>query len=79
MARALDLPPELVLQRAGLLPESPDETPNAKLAMHLFTQLPLEVQDMILAQMRALVEREPSARRRRGNVAAQTREASSDE
>ena len=78
VARAFDLPPEDVLQRAGLLPSSPEETPNAKLALHLFSQLPVEVQDLILAQMRALVERE-SSESTRGSVAAQTREASKGE
>jgi transcriptional regulator with XRE-family HTH domain len=55
IARALDLPPEDVFRRAGLLPPAPEETPSLREALHLFGQLSEDQQEYILVSMRALL------------------------
>lgn len=70
VARALDLPPETVFRRAGLLPPEPDLTSRAKIAMHLFRSLPLHEQESLIVQMRALAERATTGQRRT-NVATE--------
>jgi transcriptional regulator with XRE-family HTH domain len=62
VAKALNIPPEIVFQRAGLFPGEGEETSNLKEASHLFQQLSDRQQRDILVQMRALVEE-----RRRGS------------
>jgi transcriptional regulator with XRE-family HTH domain len=59
LARALDLPPEFVFRKAGLLPPEPaTEKPSLREALHLFDQLDPEERRLILNMMRgALRER----------------------
>lgn len=40
IAKALDLPPEVVLRQAGHLPTPPDQDDEAEELLHLFQQLP---------------------------------------
>lgn len=56
IARALDVPPEIVFRRAGLLPDNPNDPPDVKEALHLFRRLPVEKRRDFLAQMRAIIE-----------------------
>jgi len=56
IARALNLPPEGVFRKAGLLPPKPEETAEIDEANYLFSQLSREEQRRLLIMMRALVE-----------------------
>ena len=56
IARAFRVPPEDVFRRAGLLPPEPEMKATYREALHLFAQLPEELQRMVLVQMRALLE-----------------------
>lgn len=56
IARAFGVSPVGVFQGAGILPPDPDMTPTMREAIHLFAQLPVAVQDIMLTQMRALVQ-----------------------
>jgi len=57
IARVLQVPPEQVFRRAGLLPPEPLATPTLVEANFLFAQLSEDEQDTLLTMMRALVER----------------------
>lgn len=57
VALAFGVSPERILRMAGLLPPEPEPTANSKEANQLFSQLTDEEQEIVLAQMRALVER----------------------
>jgi len=57
IAHVLDVPVEQVYQLAGLLPQDVDETTALRQANLLFSQLSEAEQDIVLTQMRALVER----------------------
>ena len=58
VARAFGMPrPEEVMIRAGLLPPLPEETRNLQEANLLLAQLSDGEQEMLLTQMRALVDR----------------------
>jgi transcriptional regulator with XRE-family HTH domain len=61
LARELNEPPEMVFRRAGLLPSKSPPSESLQEASHLFSLLAEEEQEILLTQMRALVER-----RRRG-------------
>ena len=56
IARALNIPPETVFRKAGLLPASPDPDPEIEEALYLFAQLPTPVRKLVLLQIRALAE-----------------------
>lgn len=56
IAKALNLPPEVMFQKAGLFPETGEEGQKLKEAGHLFGQLPEREQDMILAVMHTLLK-----------------------
>jgi len=56
VARALNLPPETVFRKAGLLPQKPDTDPEIEEALHLLSQLPGPVRKLVLLQIRALAE-----------------------
>jgi len=73
IAKALDLPPETVFRKAGILPPEPDLTSREKINLHLFRQLSLAEQERQLAVMRALLKREQenTEQRRRESVAGQ--------
>ena len=63
IAKALNIPPEIVFQEAGIFPSSPEQTQHRKEADHLFSQLSDRQQEDVLTMMRALVEE-----RRRGSL-----------
>jgi len=55
VAKALQLPPVEVFQRAGLLPPAPDlDDPQLKAALFLFEKLTVADQERVLAIMKAL-------------------------
>jgi transcriptional regulator with XRE-family HTH domain len=56
MAEVLHLPPERVFRKAGLLPQTPEESPGIKEALYLFRQLPEDERVRILLIMRTLLE-----------------------
>jgi transcriptional regulator with XRE-family HTH domain len=56
IAKAMNIPPEVVFQEAGIFPPSSAETKNRKEADHLFSQLSDRQQNDVLTMMRALVE-----------------------
>lgn len=58
IARAFNIPPEFVFERAGLLPTSSVNSPNLKEATHLFLQLSNRQQQDILVMMRALIDQD---------------------
>ncbi len=53
IARALNLPPEQVFRKAGLLPSKSETTEQAEEALHLFQQLSSEKQRLALKTLRA--------------------------
>jgi transcriptional regulator with XRE-family HTH domain len=58
IARALNLPPETVFRRAGLLPAKPNEPvdePSVREMVHLYSQLNNRDQEEVLTVVRALV------------------------
>ena len=57
VARALNIAALDVLVVAGIVPREPKETANLRVANLLFARLSVEEQEMLLVQMRALVER----------------------
>jgi len=57
IAEALDLPPVLVLQRAGLLPPETEMSDEEKEITFLFSQLPPERQQDVLKMVRALLQK----------------------
>lgn len=56
IARVLQLPPERVFRKAGLLPHTGDQSPGVKEASYLFRQLPEDERLRILLIMRTLLE-----------------------
>lgn len=71
IARALDLPPEDVFRRAGLLPPAPEETSSLREVIHLFNQLSPEQQDNMLAMARALLAEQRRRNREKWPSAAE--------
>lgn len=63
LARVFGVPPEEVFRRAGLLPPAPDETPTIRELVHLFSQLPAEEQDDVIAIVRTLLARRREQRK----------------
>jgi transcriptional regulator with XRE-family HTH domain len=57
LAQALDVPPEEVFRRAGLLPPKPEEAMTREKADYLFSRLSDEDQETILAMMHAFLQR----------------------
>jgi len=57
IALALQVPPEDVFRRAGLLPPDPPASPSLLEANFLFAQLSAREQETLLTMMRALVEK----------------------
>jgi len=64
IAKVFNIDPELVFRKAGLLPPAPDNELDVKEALHLFRQLSPVQRQVMLIQMRALVERERPIERR---------------
>ena len=59
LARVFDVPAVDLFRRAGLLPpETGNEEPSLREALHLFRELPPERRKTILIAMRALLEEE---------------------
>jgi len=56
LARALHLPPEVVLRKAGLLPPEPDESELVSEMVYLVSRLDPQTQRLLVAQARALYE-----------------------
>jgi transcriptional regulator with XRE-family HTH domain len=56
VARALDLPPEMVLRLAGLLPSVPESTLKEQRVRYYFNRLSPEQQELILETMKAWYE-----------------------
>lgn len=48
VAKALDLPPDYVMRKAGLLPPAPAETEQTERLLYLFNQLPQDRRDDLL-------------------------------
>jgi transcriptional regulator with XRE-family HTH domain len=65
IARVFNLPDENVLRYAGLIRRKPPEDPIFEQARHYFNQLSEDEKDIILSQMRALVERRERKERER--------------
>jgi len=65
IARALQIPPERVFRKAGLLPPKPDETPTLRELLYLASQLPDEDLDKLLTVARAFNEETRQERRRK--------------
>jgi transcriptional regulator with XRE-family HTH domain len=57
VARAAGTSPEKLMHLAGLLPPVPDDTPLVREAVFLLSQLPVDIQEIVLDQLRGLVER----------------------
>ena len=57
VADALNLPALTVFQKAGLLPSESKTSSKGREALHLFEKLSLAQQELVLTQIRALVER----------------------
>lgn len=57
IARALDLPPDLVFRKAGLLPQEKEVNETLEIANHLLAELPTEYQQEALELIRVLHER----------------------
>jgi len=51
IAAALKIPPEVVLRKAGILPEKSENSPRADEALHLFNQLNENDQDEVIEFM----------------------------
>lgn len=64
IAHVLNVPPEYVFRKAGLLPPEPDdEKPSLREALYLFNQLDSEERGIILKMMRGAIRekrREPA-------------------
>lgn len=56
IAKGLNMPLEIVLRNAGVLPQKPEDEKTLEL-VHLFEQLDLAQQDLILLTVRGWVER----------------------
>lgn len=56
LAKAFDLPPMDVFEKAGLLPETKKNDPNLQLANYKFSQLPEWQQKIVLKFMDGLIE-----------------------
>ena len=64
LAEALQVPPEDVYRRAGLLPTAAPEGASLQEASYLFAQLSDSEQETVLTMMRALAEKRREANRR---------------
>lgn len=64
VADAFQVPPESLLRLGGLLPPAPPETAQTAELLGLFAQLERWEQDIVLLQVRALVERRAQIQRR---------------
>lgn len=60
IARAFNLPAEIVFQKAGLLPSEPEHTSLEKEAVHLLREMSPERRQYILTTMRALATGTPA-------------------
>lgn len=58
VAKALNIPLAIVLDKAGLVPIESNESPNLKEATHLFRRLSERQQHDILVMMRALIDQD---------------------
>jgi hypothetical protein len=56
VASALQVPPEGVFRRAGLLPPKPEETPTSRELLYMFMQLDDQDQERILSITRTFLE-----------------------
>lgn len=64
IARALNLPPEVVFRKAGLLPTESEYTSEEKEAVHILRELSPERRQYILTTMRALASGTPAPARK---------------
>jgi len=55
IARGLGLPPDVVLQRAGILPLQPEQVPEEQQALSLFRRLEVEFRQSMIATMQNLL------------------------
>lgn len=55
IAKVFDIPPEVVLEKAGLLPPSPQRSIREAEAVYLFNQLPPEKQEDFIKIIRVLL------------------------
>ena len=62
LARVLRVSPEEIRRKAGILPPSPPKTIRLSEALRLFASLPEERQEIVLLQMKALVDEEARQR-----------------
>lgn len=58
IARALDLPPEFVMRKAGLLPPEPTQNEKTERLLYLFDQLSERDRDNLLMIASALLDQE---------------------
>ena len=56
IARAFNIPEDIVFRKAGLMSPAPENTDALAEAHHLFAKLSDDDQEMLLAQMHAIVE-----------------------
>ena len=56
IAKAFEMSPEQIFRAAGLLPSLPPSTERTQEAAHLFAQLDEPAQEIVLTQLRALVQ-----------------------
>lgn len=75
IARALDIPPETVFRKAGLLPSQPDKSERAELALYLFDRLSLAQQQTALTIIRSLLEQEQRSVQELPGMAAEESES----
>lgn len=59
IARGLDLPPALVLEKAGIIPPEPGKVEREQQALSLFRRLPQTLRDSVIAMMQALLGHRP--------------------
>jgi transcriptional regulator with XRE-family HTH domain len=71
IADAFNIPAEIVLRRADLIPPAPTEDPLFEQARHYFNQLSEDEKDIVLSQMRALVERRERRAQEQGTRGAE--------
>ena len=64
IARALDIPPENVFRRAGLLPSESEQSEQAKLVLYLFERLSSGDRRTVLTIIRSILEQETDQERR---------------